>query len=93
MITAAGHELYYHTWEKKGSTHYYEVDFILSKGAKQYALEVKSSGTGKYESLSMYRKKYSKTIADTIILSQKDIARMGEHLNLPVFMIPYFAEN
>ena len=93
VISAAGHDLYYHTWEKIGSTHYYEVDFLLSKGAKQYALEVKSSGTGKYESLSMYRKKYSKTVADTIILSQKDVCRIDEHLNLPVFMIPYLAED
>ena len=28
MITAAGRELYYHTWEKDKSTHYYEVDFL-----------------------------------------------------------------
>ncbi|MGN0156720.1 MAG: hypothetical protein ACI39N_05685 [Lachnospiraceae bacterium] len=26
MIAASGRELYYYTWEKEGSTHYYEVD-------------------------------------------------------------------
>lgn len=31
MIAAAGRELYYHTWEKHGSTHYYEVDFLISE--------------------------------------------------------------
>ena len=30
MIAASGRELYYHTWEKNGSTHYYEVDFLTS---------------------------------------------------------------
>ena len=28
MITAAGRELYYHTWEKQNSTHYYEIVFF-----------------------------------------------------------------
>ena len=34
MITASGRELYYHTWEKEDSTHYYEIDFLISQGAK-----------------------------------------------------------
>ena len=49
MITASGRELYYHTWEKAGSTHYYEVDFLISEGSKINAFEVKSSGSGKHE--------------------------------------------
>ena len=31
MIAASGRELYYHTWEKNGSTHYYEVFFTSFK--------------------------------------------------------------
>ena len=34
MIAASGRELYYHTWEKKESTHYHEVDFLVSEGCK-----------------------------------------------------------
>ena len=34
MIAASGRELYYHTWEKAGSTHYYEVDFLISEEVK-----------------------------------------------------------
>ena len=48
MITATGRELYYHTWEKSNSTHYYEVDFLISEGSKMNAFEIKSSGTGKH---------------------------------------------
>lgn len=93
-IKASGRELYYHTWEKKDSTHYYEVDFLLSKGTKQNVIEVKSSGTGKHESISEFKKKYSKTVSETFILSQKDISRTEEgHQNLPIFMIPFLAEN
>ena len=28
LIKSTNRELYYHTWEKKGSTHYYEIDFL-----------------------------------------------------------------
>ena len=48
MITATGRELYYHTWKKLGSTHYYEVDFLISNGNKIAVFEVKSSGTGRH---------------------------------------------
>ena len=48
MIVASGRELFYHTWEKNGSTHYYEVDFLISEGSKINAFEIKSSGTGKH---------------------------------------------
>lgn len=44
-------ELYYHTWSKEGSSHYYEIDFLIARGTKVDAIEVKSSGIGKHESL------------------------------------------
>lgn len=70
MITSTGRELYYHTWEKKGSTHYYEIDFLISNGSKVSAIEVKSAGAGKHESLLEFRKKYSKNIKNSYIVSQ-----------------------
>lgn len=73
MIAASGRELYYHTWEKEGSTHYYEIDFLISKGTKVSAFEVKLSGTGKHESMTNFRKVYAKNIQDSYIISQKDI--------------------
>ena len=57
MITASGRELYYHTWEKTDSTHYYEVDFLISEGSKINAFEIKSSGSGKHESIKEFYKK------------------------------------
>lgn len=68
MITSTGRELYYHTWEKKGSTHYYEIDFLISNGSKVSAIEVKSAGAGKHESLLEFRKKYSKNIKNSYIV-------------------------
>lgn len=92
IIAASGRELYYHTWEKEGSTHYYEVDFLISGGAKISAIEVKSSGTGKHESLSEFKKKYSKSVRDCLIVSQKDIGKDGEIQYWPVYLLPFLCK-
>ena len=92
MITATGRELFYHTWEKKGSTHYYEIDFLISCGEKIAAIEVKSSGTGKHESISDFRKRYSKNVKDCYIISQKDIDKKDNIQYVPVYMTE-FIEN
>ena len=92
MIAASGRELYYHTWEKKESTHYYEIDFLISNGAKISAIEVKSSGTGKHESLSEFEKKYSKHVKDCIILSQKDIGNYNTIKYFPIYLTPFLCK-
>ena len=89
MITSTGRELYYHTWEKKGSTHYYEIDFLISNGSKVNAIEVKSAGAGKHESLLEFRKKYSKNIKNSYIVSQKDIDKKEELKFMPVYLTPF----
>lgn len=89
MITSTGRELYYHTWEKKGSTHYYEIDFLISNGSKVSAIEAKSAGAGKHESLLEFRKKYSKNIKNSYIVSQKDIDKKEELKFMPVYLTPF----
>ncbi|MBR1770564.1 MAG: ATP-binding protein [Lachnospiraceae bacterium] len=89
MIAANGRELFYHTWKKEGSSHYYEVDFLLSNAAKLVALEVKSSGTGKHESLNQFRKIFANVIEDTCIVSQKDMKRENGNRFLPVYTVPF----
>lgn len=89
MIVSSGRALYYHTWEKKESTHYYEIDFLITNGTKVTALEVKSSGTGKHESLSEFRKRYSAVAGSCVILSQKDYEAREEYINVPVYMTPF----
>lgn len=92
MLTASGRELYYHTWEKEGSTHYYEIDFLISQGAKISGIEVKSSGTGKHESISEFRKRYTKNIEDCYIISQKDIDKKENLKYLPVYLTSFLGE-
>lgn len=92
MIAATGRELYYHTWEKKGSSHYYEIDFLVSKGTKISPIEVKSSGTGKHESLTAFMQDYSKNVGESFILSQKDIGRENGIQFFPVYLTPFVVE-
>ena len=92
MIAATGRELYYHTWEKEKSTHYYEIDFLISHGAKVSVIEVKSSGTGKHESLTEFGKRYSKHIKESFILSQKDIGKEGVIKYVPIYLTSFLCK-
>ncbi|OLR55393.1 ATPase [Hornefia porci] len=89
MINSSGRELYYHTWEKPNSTHYYEVDFLISKGSKVSAIEVKSSGIGKHESITEFTRKYSGNVDSTYLLSQKDVGEEGSLRKKPLYLAPF----
>ena len=92
MIAASGRELYYHTWEKSGSTHYYEVDFLISDGSKIDAFEIKSSGSGKHESISEFCRKFSQNISKAYLISQKDVGNEENLLLKPFYLVPFLAE-
>ena len=92
MITAADRELYYHTWGKEGSTHYYEVDFLISAKSKITAFEIKSSGIGKHESIDEFCKKYASNIERAYLLSQKDTESEGILLKRPFYLTPFLVQ-
>ena len=93
IIAGSDIDLYYHTWEKENSSHYYEVDFLLASKTKIVPIEVKSSGIGKHESITEFQKKYSKHVSKEILLSQKDIGN-SEMLKLyPIYMLPFIIED
>ena len=89
MIAASGRELFYHTWEKNGSTHYYEVDFLILEGSKINAFEIKSSGTGKHESIKEFSKKFSQNVNKVYLIFQKDVGREENLLLKPFYFIPF----
>ena len=91
MIVSSGRELFYHTWEKNGSTHYYEVDFLISEGSKVNAFEIKSSGSGKHESIKEFSKKFSQNVNQVYLISQKDVGREENLLLKPFYFIPFLA--
>ncbi len=89
MIASTGRELYYHTWEKAGSTHYYEVDFLTSEASKVNAFEVKSSGQGKHESITEFYKKFASNVSKIYLLSQKDRGKEENLIMLPFYLMPF----
>lgn len=93
IIAGADIDLYYHTWEKENSSHYYEVDFLLASKTKIVSIEVKSSGIGKHESITEFQKKYSKHVSKEILLSQKDIGNCEMLKLYPIYMLPFIIED
>jgi hypothetical protein len=89
LLASMDRELYYHTWDKEGSTHYYEIDFLVSEGTKISAIEVKSSGLGKYESMNQFKNKYSKHIKNCYIFSQKDYQQEKGIQFMPMYFAPF----
>lgn len=89
MIASSGRELFYHSWEKNKSTHYYEVDFLVSEGSKINAFEIKSSGTGKHESITEFSKKFSQNINKIYLISQKDVGKEENLLLKPFYFTPF----
>lgn len=88
MINATGRELYYHTWSKEGSTHYYEIDFLITQGTKVIPIEVKSSGTGNNESLKEFGRRFTTHTGSSYLISQKDVDTRNGILYKPVYMLP-----
>ena len=89
IINSTGRELYYHTWPKENSTHYYEIDFLVSNGSKLDVFEVKSSGIGKHDSINAFAKKYYDSIKNLYLLSQKDIVKEGAIFFEPFYLLPF----
>ena len=90
-IAASGHDLYYHTWQKPNSTHYYEIDFLLSQKTKLVPIEVKSSSIQHHASITEFAKKYSDRTGEQYLFSQKDVGSEGALQLKPIYMIPYVA--
>lgn len=86
MLVASGNKLFYHTWPSTTSNHNYEIDFILSRGAKLTPLEVKSSGYNTHISLDIFCKKFSEHVGSRCLLYTKDLRKDEDITLLPVFM-------
>jgi hypothetical protein len=89
LLSSKDRELYYHTWDKENSTHYHEIDFLIANGVKISAIEVKSSGLGKHESINEFINKYSKHIDTCYIFSQKDYHQEKSIKYMPIYFIPF----
>ena len=87
MLVASGNRLFYHTW-KKDEKHYYEIDFLLSRGAKLCPVEVKSSGYKAHASLEAFCDKYSARVGSRYLIYTKDLTKDNGTTLLPAYMTP-----
>lgn len=85
MLVAADNELYYHTWQRD-EKHYYEIDFLLSRGAKICPIEVKSSGHKSHKSLDEFCGKYSSRVWRRYLIYTNDFAKDEQTTLLPAYM-------
>ena len=88
VLAASGNKLFYYTWPKD-ETHNYEIDFLLSRGAKLHPIEVKSSGYKSHKSLDVFCEKYSHVVERRYLIYTKDLKRDMETLLLPVYMTQF----
>lgn len=89
QIKASGRDLYYHTWRKEGSTHSFEIDFLLTSKNKIVPIEVKSSAIKNHKSIDSFEVKYSKYVGNRYLLSQQDVGKIGTLQLKPIYMIPF----
>jgi len=87
-LATAGNKLFYYTWSKD-ATHNYEIDFLLSKGAKIWPIEVKSSGYKAHASLDAFCKKYSQVIDRRYLIYTKDLQKDEQVIMLPVYLTQF----
>ena len=87
MLRALGDRLFYYTFPKD-KTHFYEIDFLLSRGNKLCPIEVKSSGYKTHASLDAFCRKFSDRIGQRYLIYTKDLQKDEQTLLLPVYMTP-----
>lgn len=86
MLVASGNRLFYYTFPD-GNRHNYEVDFLLSRGAKICPIEVKSEGYNLHRSIDEFSIKYSSRIGDRYLAYTKDLRRDKETIMLPIYLL------
>ena len=88
MLAASGNKLYYYTWPAP-KNHFYEIDFLLSRGSKLCPVEVKSSGYNTHTSLDEFCKKYSNRVKERYLVYTKDLRTDKETMLVPMYMVPF----
>ena len=92
IIISSGRRLFYYSFPSE-NRHLYEVDFLISCGAKIIPIEVKSSGYRTYKSLEIFCAKYSHKVKDPLIVFTKDSHKEGMFRFMPIYLLPFYLES
>lgn len=79
-LTASGHELFFHRFDR------YEIDFLLTSDKKLLPIEVKSSSYSSHKSLDNFQAKYSDSVKNSYVIYGKDLKREGNITFIPFYM-------
>ena len=88
MLVASGNRLFFYTFKAPGN-HIYEIDFLISKGAKICPIEVKSGMQTRHKSMDEFCRKFSSRVGQRYMIWEGDLARDQELLAIPTFMTPF----
>jgi predicted AAA+ superfamily ATPase len=88
LLTSSGNQLFYYTWPRD-EKHNYEIDFLLSRGAKIQPIEVKSSGYKTHASLDEFCKIFHERIDKRYLIYTKDYNVEDKMIYLPMYMTPF----
>lgn len=88
LLTSSGNQLFYYTWPRD-EKHNYEIDFLLSRGAKIQPIEVKSSGYKTHASLDEFCKIFHERIDKRYLIYTKDFNVEDKMIYLPMYMTPF----
>ncbi len=93
MLVAAGAELHFHEFYKKGDDrHLYEIDFVLADGKKVIPIEVKSANSTPHASLDEFIAKYRKIVKDPVVIHPRDLRIADGIAYIPIYMTPFLVE-
>ena len=92
-LVASGHDLHFCQFdfddEETGKKKKYELDFLMAKGRKLVAMEVKSGRPGSHRSLTHFRKKYGKVIESSYIICNSNLMVADDIVYIPIYMAMY----
>jgi predicted AAA+ superfamily ATPase len=88
MLASAGNKLFFYTWPRDDK-HNYEIDFLLSRGAKIQPIEVKSSGYATHASLDEFCRVFHERVDKRFLIYTKDLRVDDKMIYLPIYMTPF----
>ncbi len=73
-------------YDKSDDKHIHEVDFILPRGGKIVAIEVKPGVSSRHKSLDLFMERYKKRIDSAYVVHAGDLKVDGDVVYIPIYM-------
>jgi len=92
-LVASGCGLHFCLFEfddkETGKKRKYELDFLMAKGRKLVAIEVKSGKPGSHKSLKRFKEKYGKMVESSYVICNSNLMTVDDIVYVPIYMAMY----